>query len=267
MTTKYNFSLEDKELLLNLALENLDKKLHTLRDLFSTGEIITDESFKKDKYEGYVRKELALLEQIKFDGYLHLLYELSTYAKQTNIFCEFYGSVQNSLTAYLLGIVSNYEFINSGEFINFTPFTQDPVVNVVCQNDRKYELIDFINHKCTNLIKNKDENIEFLEPLQIKFFHLEIGVKTSLSKEEAISLGLKVHEANINFSDHHSSLTKQNEILLGFDSLGLGVVQINKILYERKEDGNFKNFENFCMRIDQGMFSSEQMQSIQKILE
>jgi DNA polymerase III alpha subunit len=267
MTTKYNYSLEDKELLLNLALESLEKKLHTLRDLSSMGEIITDESFKREKYEGYVRKELALLVQIKFDGYLHLLYELSTYAKQTNIFCEFYGSIQNSLTAYLLGIVSNYEFISSGEFINFTPFTKEPTINVVCSSDRKYELIDFINHKYSNLIKNKDENIEFLEPLKINFVDLDIGVKTSLSKEEATSLGLKVHEVNINFSTEHSRLTKQNEIVLGFDSLGLGAVQINKILYERKENGIFKNFDDFCTRLNKEIFSNEQLQLIQKTME
>lgn len=194
MKTKYNFSLEDKEFLLNSALENLDKKLHTLRDLSSMGEIIIDESFKKDKYEGYVRKEIALLEQIKFDGYLHLLYELSTYAKQTNIFCEFYGSVQNSLAVYLLGVVSNYDFIDSREFINFTPFTKEPTINVVCSSDRKYELIDFINHEYSHLINSIDENIIFKEPLKIKFIDLDIGVKTSLSKEEAISLGLKVDE-------------------------------------------------------------------------
>lgn len=32
MTTKYNFNLEDKELLLNLTIDELDKKLPTLRD-------------------------------------------------------------------------------------------------------------------------------------------------------------------------------------------------------------------------------------------
>jgi fumarate reductase subunit C len=234
MTTKYNFNLEDKELLLNLTIDELDKKLPTLRDLSSMGEIITDANWKREKYVGYLKKELTLLEQIKFDGYLYLLYELSTYAKNTNIFCEFYGSVQNSLVAYLLGIVSHYEFVNSGVFINFTSFSKEPTVNVVCQSDRKYELIDFINHKYSHLIKSSKKHIEFLEPLKIKFFDLDIGVKTALTKEDAIFLGLKVHEANINFSTEHSRLTKQNEIVLGFDSLGLGQVltQISSLMEE-----------------------------------
>jgi DNA polymerase III alpha subunit len=96
---------------------------------------------------------------------------------------------------------------------------------------------------------------------------LDIGVKTSLSKEEATSLGLKVHEVNINFSTEHSRLTKQNEIVLGFDSLGLGAVQINKILYERKENGIFKNFDDFCTRLNKEIFSNEQLQLIQKTME
>ncbi len=250
MTTKYNFNLQDKELLLNLTIDELDKKLPTLRDLSSMGEIITDANWKKEKYVGYLKKELTLLAQIKFDGYLYLLYELSTYAKIANIFCEFYGSVQNSLAAYLLGIVSHYEFLISGEFINFTSFSKEPTVNVVCQSDRKYELIDFINHKYSHLIQNSKKHIEFLEPLKIKFFDLDIGVKTALTKEEAIFLGLKVHEANINFSTEYSRLTKQNEIVLGFDSLGLGQVRINRILHERNENGMFKDFEDFKTRVD-----------------
>lgn len=267
MTTKYNFNLDDNGLLLSLALSGLDKKIDSLRDLSSMGEQITDSSWKKEKYEGYVRKELALLEQIKFDGYLYLLYELSNYAKSTNIFCEFYGSIQNSLVAYLLGIVSHYEFVSSGEFINFTPFTKEPMVNIVSQSDRKYELIDFINHKYSHLIKSTDENIEFVEPLKISFFDLDVGIKTALTKDEAISLGLKVHEVDINFSIEHSILTKQNEIVLGFDSIGLGSILVNKILYERKENGLFKDFNDFSKRVNTEHFSIEQLMLLQNIVE
>lgn len=267
MTTKYNFNLEYKELLLNLALSGLDKKIDSLRDLSSMGEAIVDTTWKKEKYEGYIRKELALLEQIKFDGYLYLLYELSNYAKSTNIFFEAYGSIQNSLVAYLLGIVSNYEFVSSGEFINFTPFSKEPIVNIVCQSDRKYELIDFVNHKYSHLIKEVNENIEFAEPLKISFFDFDIGVKTALTKNEAIFLGLKVHEVDINFSIEHSRLTKQNEIVLGFDSIGLGSVLVNKILYERNENGSFKDFNDFSKRVNTELFSTEQLILLQNIVE
>lgn len=231
------------------------------------GEIKDDVNMKREKYVGYLKKELVLLEQIKFDGYLYLLYELSTYAKMRDITCEFYGSIQNSLLAYLLGIVSDFEFYSSGDIINFTPFLKEPTVNIVCQKDIKYELIDFVNRSYGYLIKSSKTHIEFLEPLKIKFFNLNNRVNNAITKEEAIFLGLKVREVNINFSTVHSRLIKQNEIILGFDSLGFAQIQIHKILRERNENGMFKDFEDFLKRANLRYFTNKHLAVIQKIMD
>ena len=94
-------------MLLDLTLQNLDKIFSHRKRLTRKGIFEQINDFDKEKYKKCVKNELAILERIKFDGYMYLLFELSNYAKERNIFCEFFGSIQYSLSAYLLGITSS----------------------------------------------------------------------------------------------------------------------------------------------------------------
>jgi len=267
MQTKYNNNLLDKQLLKSLTFNGLDEKLDTLRDLSSMYQDNIDGEYKKEKYPGYILRELLILELIKFDGYLIILKGIIDYAKQCDIFIETFGTIQNSLIAYLIGITSHYEFKKIGEFINFIPFTKIPTVNIVIQYDRKFEVMDFIQYKFKEFIKSStDDTIQFKEPLELKFIDLDIGITNNLAKEETINLGLEVMEANINISFKDSQLSKKNKILLGFDSLGLGDVAINKIIMAR-EDRFFKDFEDFKNRVDTRIFTDEQLNSLKNLLQ
>lgn len=252
MQTKYNYNLTDNKILKSLAYKGLNEKLDTLRDLNNMYQDNIDGEYKKEKYQGYILRELSTLELIKFDGYLIILKEIIDHAKQSDIFIETFGTIQNSLVAYLIGITSHYEFKKIGEFINFTPFTKNPTVNIVIQNNRKYEVIDFIQYKFKEFIKSStDDTIQFQEHLELKFIDLDIGVSNNITRDEALHLGFEVMEVNINISIKNSQLSKQNKILLGFDSLGIGDVLINKILMARDGDGYkpFKSIDDFKRRV------------------
>jgi DNA polymerase III alpha subunit len=252
MKTKYNNNLSDKEVLKSLAFKGLDEKIDSLRNLSNMYQDVIDGEHKKEKYQGYILRELSTLELIKFDGYILMLKEIIDYVKQTDIFIESFGSVQNSLVAYLIGLTSNYEFKKIGDFINFLPFTKHPTFYIVVQSNRKFEVMDFIQYKFKEFIKSStDDTIQFKEPLEIKFIDLDIGITNNLSKDEAINLGFEVLEPNINISVKNSQLSKQNKILLGFDSLELGDVLIYRILMARDEDGYkpFKSIDDLKRRV------------------
>jgi DNA polymerase III alpha subunit len=265
MQTKYNYTLQDKDRLKSLAFDALEKKIDNLRDLYVMDEKVNQEH-KKEKYQGYILRELSTMELIKFDGYMLMLKEIIDYARQKNIFIESFGSVQNSLVAYLIGLTFHYEFKKVGDFINFLPFTKKPTLNLVVQSNRKFEVIDFIQYKFKELIKGStDDTIQFKEPLEIKFIDLDIGSTNNLSKDEAINLGFEVLEPNINISVKNSQLSKQNKILLGFDSLGFGEVAISKILSARK-DGIFKDLDDFKNRVNMQLFTKEEIARLKMII-
>lgn len=218
MKTKYNYNLKDTEILKSLAFKELDEKVKILPEFDDN----CNEVQKKNKYKEYILREISILKFIKFDGYLFMLKEIIHYAKNMNISVEVYGTVQNSLVAYLLGISSKYDILNIDKFIDFTPFTQNPTVNIIIENARKSELMDFIEFEYKDFIKSRSEEvIEFKELLKLKFIDLEIGKQNSLSEEDARLLGFKVLKPDINLSYQHAQFINENQILLGFDSLNI----------------------------------------------
>ena len=74
--TKFNYQAEDKNILLELALAGLKYKIDTLPQLKQRYEDrpAYDNEQKLLKYEGYIRREISVLEGIKFDGYICLLF-------------------------------------------------------------------------------------------------------------------------------------------------------------------------------------------------
>lgn len=215
MQTKYSYTLNECNRLKSLSFDALEKKIDDLDDLYVMDEKVNQEH-KKGKYQGYILRELSILEHIKFDGYIMLLMELINYARQSNIFIDCFGSIQNSLVTYLLDINTNFEFKSMKEFTHFTPFTKRPIINIVADSARILELINYLNHKYKNLIKNSDHNsVEFLEPLIIKFIDLDIGNKNNITEDEALYLGLEIQEPIDNITEYkYSVITKQNKVLL-----------------------------------------------------
>jgi len=126
MKTKFNYNLEDKDKLFNLAIVKLNNKLYLLPDL-------SDENSKEEDYKKLMKKEIEILQRIKFDGYLLMLSGMVDFIRQQNIFIACYGTVQNSLIAYLLDISDNFKQSN---FINFLVFEKNPIINIVASSYR-----------------------------------------------------------------------------------------------------------------------------------
>ncbi len=103
--TKFNYKSKQKKQLSKLALKGLKDKIDLLPDISSMYEKKLDTKRKLQKYKNILNEEIDILKTIKFDGYILMLSDLVNYARQTGIFISCYGSIQNSLVSYLLGIV------------------------------------------------------------------------------------------------------------------------------------------------------------------
>jgi len=158
MKTNFNHTLQNKNLLLNLALKGLEDKSY--------------KQFSKQQ----LKKEIDILEDIKFDGYLYIVYEMVKFAKSREIDISVFGSIQNSVISYALDIVSETMWKKEDDFLYFTPFQKKPIIYMVADSNRYYELISYIKHKYPKLIKKtKEKTIVFNDKLKIKFIDLDIN--------------------------------------------------------------------------------------------
>lgn len=257
MKTKFNYQAENKTILLELALAGLKEKIGILPQFEQRYEDrpAYDDEYKLLKYEGYIRREISVLEDIKFDGYMLLLNDMVNTAREMGIFVSCFGSVQNSLIAYVLDITEHYEFKKWGEFINFTPFEQTPTINIVASSYRIGEIINYMNAKYSNLIKKctSNEMIEFNDNLTLKFIDLGVDRKVRLHKEDVENLGLDIVEPDLNISNERAGISRQNQVWLGLEALKIGDVLINSIIDERgigREDmALFKSFDDLIQRV------------------
>lgn len=257
MKTKFNYSAKDNTSLLELALSGLKEKIGTLPQFEQryADRPAHDDEYKLQKYEGYIRREISVLEDIKFDGYMLLLNDMVRTAREMGIFISCFGSIQNSLTAYALNINEHYEFRKWGDFINFTPFEQTPIINIVASSYRIGEIIDYLNAKYSDLISNYTYNtdIEFNGNLALKFIDLGVDTKVRLHKEDVENLGLDIVEPDLNISNEQTGISKQNQLWLGLEALKIGDVLINRIVDERgigREDMSlFKSFDDLIQRV------------------
>ena len=256
MKTKFNYKSKQKKLLYKLAKKSLNSKVELLPDLSSMYQEKVDKEYKFQKYENILRDELDIVRNIKFDGYLHMFYEISNFAKQLNISIHCFGNIQHSLTSYLLDIVDTYNMRSKKDFINFIPFEKKPTLYIVADSSRYYEIISFIEYKYSKQIhKIKNDSIKFQDNLKIKFIDLNIDKKTLLTEDDVKSLGLQYIKPNLNISQKQAIFIKvQNKkkknawlkkrkikLLLGLESLNIGDVLVNKILTAR-EANNYKTF-------------------------
>lgn len=258
--TKFNYQAKDKTTLLELALAGLKEKIDTLPKQFSIYEKKkSNPEFSKEynfsMYDGYIRREISVLEDIKFDGYMLLLHDMVKTAREMGIFISCFGSVQNSLIAYVLNITEHYDFRRWGDFINFTPFEQAPIINIVASSYRIGEIIAYMEAKYGKLIKKCTyyETIEFNDNLTLKFIDLGVDTKVRLHKEDIENLGLDIVEPDLNISNQQTGISKQNQLWLGLEALKIGDTLINKIIDERgigREDMSlFKSFDDLLSRV------------------
>lgn len=259
--TKFNFTADEKELLITLALAGLKNKIDTLPQFeqkYADKEAYTQER-KFEKYEGYIRKEVSIFEEIKFDGYMLLLHDMVYEARRMGIFISCFGSIQNSLTAYALDITDHYTFRGWKRFVHSTPFELKPTVNIVASSYRMGEIIAYLSIKYKELIKKFSYNkfIKFNDNLTLKFIDLGIDTEVRLLKKDVKSLGLKVVEPNLNVSGLQAGISSkqrlseeklENVLFLGLEALPIGEPLAEAIIDAREEYG-FKGFDDFLEKV------------------
>jgi DNA polymerase III alpha subunit len=259
--TKFNFKSDEKELLMTIALAGLKNKIDTLPQFEQKYEdrAAYTEEHKLEKYEGYIRKEIAMFEEIKFDGYMLLLQDMVNTARQMGIFISCFGSIQNSLTAYALGITDHYTFRGWNNFIHSTPFELKPTVNIVASSYRMNTMISYLTTKYKNLIKkfSYDKYIQFNDNLTLKFIDLGVDTEVRLHKKDVKKLGLKIVKPNLNISRIQAGISSkytlseeklENVLFLGLEALQVGDTLVEAII-DAREDYGFKDFDDFLEKV------------------
>jgi len=253
MKTKFNYNIEDQNKLLTLVLQGLEKKIDTLSQFKQKNKNRPSHTYEYKilKYKGYIKREISILEKIKFDGYMLLLNDLVKKAREAEIFISCFGSIQNSLITYLLDLTQYYEFQKWDKFINFTPFEHTPTVNIVVSSPRIKELIYYLNKKYKHLIKHSTlSSVEFNDNLIFKFIDLGIDTKIQHYKEDVEDLGLEIVNPNLNISNKQAGIAKNNKLYLGLEALNIDDLLADEIIEERKKKyQKFSNYHNLKTRV------------------
>ncbi|MDA7816587.1 hypothetical protein N9A28_00165 [Sulfurimonas sp.] len=170
MKNIYNYKAYEKGKLLRTTLLYLSEQIDPKSKVFK-------------KYERIIKKEVKALEKIGFDGYMLLLEDIVVVAKEISGFVACFGTIQNSLTAHILGIVDDYE-LNEENFKEFTPFTDEPVVHIVISSYANNGCVGYVAHKYADIIKKKKKrSIVFKDNLKIKFVDLDINIRTKYDED------------------------------------------------------------------------------------
>ena len=259
--TKFNFNTDEKELLLTQALAGLREKIDTLPQFEQKYEDrpAYTEDYKLEKYENYIRKEIAVFEEIKFDGYMLLLHDMVHTARQMGIFISCFGSIQNSLTAYALDITDHYTFRGWKQFVHSTPFELKPTVNIVASSYRMGEIIAYMSIKYKEFIKkcSKNKSIKFNDNLTLKLIDLGVDTEVILHKKDVKNLGLKIIEPNLNVSRIQAGISSkykladekfENVLFLGLEALE-GVHALAEDIFYAREYGGFKDFDDLLEKV------------------
>jgi len=169
MSNIYNYKESKEGLLLRTAMQGLREKVDP-----------NDENY--DAYVKLIQEEIIELYQINFDGYMLLLADVVLVSREISGFVSCFGSIQNSLTAYVLDIVDYFD-IEQYDFKRFTPFVKKPVVNILISSYANAGCMGYIKHKYPDLIKKtKKRTIIFNDDLKIKF--IDLGIELKVKQEE-----------------------------------------------------------------------------------
>ena len=187
LINNFNYNIEDKNILLDIAIRGLKYKIDELPMYKSS---IENDNDNFEAYVEHMKKEIAVFEEMKFDGYMLLLHNMLNSSREMNIFITCFGSIQYSLVAYVLEITEYYNFRGFREFLNFTAFEKNPSVHVVSSSPRINGVLSYMEAKYSKLIKKLtyNKNISFHDNLTLKFIDLDIDNKVQHSENEKQNL-------------------------------------------------------------------------------
>jgi len=169
MLNIYNYKEAKEGLLLRSAIQGLREKVDP-----------NDENY--ETYVKLIQEEIIELYKINFDGYMMLLADVVLVSREISGFVSCFGSIQNSLTAYVLDIVEYFD-IKQYDFKKFTPFVKKPVVNILISDYANAGCMGYVKHKFPELIKKtKKRTIVFNDDLKIKF--IDLGIELRVKQEE-----------------------------------------------------------------------------------
>lgn len=169
MINNYNYKELNEGLLLRTAIHGLSQKVDPNDEHYET-------------YVKLIQEEIIQLYKINFDGYMMLLADVVLVSREISGFVSCFGSIANSLTAYVLDIVDYFD-IEQYDFKKFTPFVKKPIVNILISSYANDGCVGYVNHKYPDLIKKKKKRtIIFNDNLKIKF--IDLGIDLKVKKEE-----------------------------------------------------------------------------------
>ena len=260
---RYYYKLKENEK--ELLQEAIDSKIKQKEDDKNLSMLFSSQEDRKEQITKKVMEELKILEQIKFDGYLYLLYSIKHHNESMNFPIHFFGSIQNSLLAYILDITDDFTLRNFHNFKAFTPFEEVPMIHIV--SGTNVDIFENIESMCKNralkVTTDYKSIIEFDEPLKFNILTYDNSEKNYLDKKRALELGLETIDANLNHSSTLSQFTQDGKVLLGLFCLNIGTVAFRDI-YEERQKGYFKDFEDFKKRMISKRISPELIENVKQ---
>jgi error-prone DNA polymerase len=102
-----------------------------------------------EKVDALLRRELRLIEGLKYEAYFLTVWDLVTFARGQNILCQGRGSAANSAVCYCLGITSVDPGRTDVLFERFLSRERDeaPDIDVDFEHERREEVIQYIYRK------------------------------------------------------------------------------------------------------------------------
>jgi error-prone DNA polymerase len=103
-----------------------------------------------DKVRGLVEKELALIEQCKYEMFFLTVHDIVQFARGRNILCQGRGSAANSVVCYCLGITAMDPMDSEPlleRFISVDRKSEPPDIDVDFEHERREEVIQYIYGK------------------------------------------------------------------------------------------------------------------------
>ena len=169
MLNTYNYKEQNQGALLRAAIQGLSQKVDPNNEDYET-------------YVKIIQEEIIELYKINFDGYMMLLADVAIVSREISGFVACFGSIQNSLTAFVLDIVEYFD-IEQYDFKKFTPFVEKPLVNILISSYANDGCMGYVKHKYPDLIKKtKKRTIIFKDNLKIKF--IDLGIELRVKEEE-----------------------------------------------------------------------------------
>ena len=151
VAARCNFDIE--EIKYNYPLETVPKGMtptEALRAMTYEGAHARWPEGIPDKVERLVEKELALIEQCKYEMFFLTVHDIVRFARSKGILCQGRGSAANSVVCYCLGITAMDPMDSEPlleRFISVDRRNEPPDIDVDFEHERREEVIQYIYGK------------------------------------------------------------------------------------------------------------------------